>query len=319
MSDFNPADVTVGSTLQSEVLAGDHGDEPEPPSPSQPAEREGLPSGYRMRAEDHYVDELLSRRSAARPERARDEQGAGADPLRAGRATSREERAEAAVPVDLERERHARIFEQLAEEIASIESAAALLTEPRSGLSRRVGVDLIRAQAHRAAWMLRAQALLAGTHASSLRHVLVGALLTRVRDALAAECRLAGVTLQMQAADLQATVAIDEEAVVAGITGAVVSTLGLVSGLEGAAIRVTAVALGGDLRTVEVRQDAAPVGAPFRRRCFDASWTDRPGGWVAAFAADTAHAVARLSGGDASFLARDRRGSTLRLTFSRLS
>ena len=329
MSDYNPAEVTPASgRVHPQPFAED--DAASAPASTPAPEREGLPSTYRMRAEDHYVDELPSRRSSPRGEGARDAHdevlpgrddrpdGARRDEPRRDEPR-RDEPAEVPAPVDLGAERRERVLAQLADEIATIESAAALLGEQASLVSRRVGVDLIRSQARRAAWMLRAHAIAAGTHLPAVRQRTVGSLLSQIRDELAAECRLAGVSLQMQAADLQATVAVDDDAVAAGVEGAIIATLGLVAPHEGAAIRVTAVALGGDLRTVEVRQDVAPVSPQVRRRCFDPSWTDRPGGWMAAFGAETARAVARASGGDATFLARDRRGSTLRLTLSRLA
>ena len=323
MSDYNPAEV-VPATGRAHPQPFAEEDAPPAPASTPASAREGLPSTYRMRAEDHYVDELLSRRSSSRGERARDahedlpSRDDQPDGVRRDEPR-RDEPAEPPVPMDLGAERRERVLAQLSDEIATIESAAALLGEQASPVSRRVGVDLIRAQARRAAWMLRAHAIAAGTHLPAVRQRTVGSLLSQIRDGLAAECRLAGVSLQMQAADLQATVAVDDDAVAAGVEGAIIATLGLVAPHEGAALRVTAVALGGDLRTVEVRQDVAPVSPQVRRRCFDPSWTDRPGGWMAAFGAETARAVARACGGDATFLARDRRGSTLRLTLSRLA
>jgi hypothetical protein len=282
VSEFNPDLSSAGSSV----------------APPRPPDREGLPSGYRMRAEEHYVDELMSRR------------GHGDFPAALD--------ADAATPdVDHAEERHQRVLAQLGDELATIESAAALLDEHGSPLSRRVGIDLIRAQARRAAWLLRAHALTVGTHLPAVRQRTIASLLAEVRDGLAAECRLAGVPLQIQAADLQATVSVDDEAVTAGISAAIMATMGLLTRQEGATLRVTAVAVGGELRTVEVRQDSAPVAPQIRRRFFDPSWTDRPGGWIAALAAETARRVARQAGGEATLLAGDRRGSTLRLTLSR--
>jgi hypothetical protein len=312
VSEFNP-DVSESARLAARSYGDDHpielagdsiDDDADDESPARPgsgagaASREGLPSSYRMRAEDHYVDELLSRPSAAGPD--------GDPPARAG------------APADTVAERQQRILAELAEELASIEHAAALLNDQGSVLARRVGIDLIRAQSRRASWMLRAQAIAAGTHLPNVRPRTIGSLLAEIRDGLAAECRLSGVGLQMQAGDLQATVSVDEHAVVAGVAGAIIASMALVGSQEGATVRVTAVALGGDLRTVEVRQDAVAVGPTARRRFFDETWTDRPGGWMAALAAETARTAARLLGGDATFIVRERRGSTIRLTFSRI-
>jgi hypothetical protein len=55
------------------------------------------------------------------------------------------------------------------------------------------------------------------------------------------------------------------------------------------------------------------------RRFFDAAYTDRSGGWLAALGADVAKVAARQHGGEAVLVTNDRRGSTIRLTLSRLT
>ena len=53
-----------------------------------------------------------------------------------------------------------RVMAQLGEEIAAIASAAAMLSPDAPALARRMGSDLIRAQAWRASWLLHASATL---------------------------------------------------------------------------------------------------------------------------------------------------------------
>jgi C4-dicarboxylate-specific signal transduction histidine kinase len=264
-----------------------------------------------MRAEEHYVDEIT------RPDRATRGVAWQDDDLPAPQDRDREN------PLDADRsvaaERQERILDQVLEELRAIESAAGLLTDRGAAVSRRVGLDLIRAEARRAAWLTRADALVGKRRPAAARPQPIGTLLTQVRESLLAECRLAGVTLQMQASDPQATVTVDDDLLMTGMVGAILATLGLVSADEAAVIRVTAVALGGDLRTVEVRQESSPVPGELVRRFFDAAYTDRPGGWLAALGADAARAAAREHGGDAIVVTKDRRGSTIRLTLSQLT
>jgi hypothetical protein len=103
-----------------------------------------------------------------------------------------------------------------------------------------VSLDLIKAQSARASWLLRAQARLAGYDAdrASRSHV-IGDVLTGVRDRLAAECRLNGVGLQVTC-ESRAAVTIDDTLLTVGVTSAVLSLAGLLTGLEGAVIRVDA-------------------------------------------------------------------------------
>jgi len=146
-------------------------------------EREGLPRGYRMRADPHYVDMISSSRS---------------EKEKSSRAESGRAREEGAT-VRLDRDR--RVFEQLAGDIAAIESASAMLGVETSPLARRVSLDLIRAQAARASWLVRAQALVSG-HAPELapHSRAISDVLAQVKDRLAAECRLVGVGLQVTVA-----------------------------------------------------------------------------------------------------------------------
>jgi hypothetical protein len=267
------------------------------PATSKKAEREGLPPGYRMRADAHYVEHLTSRRG----------ERAHAEPRGAPEMAERQEG----------RERSEKLLTQLAEDIATIESAIAGLAAETSRLSKRLNIDLIKSQVWRAGWALRANAILGGAYRTQIRPRPLGFLLGQVRSGWAAECRLASITLHVNASDWNAVVAVDELGLIAGVTGALVSTLGLIGQAEGAAITVNATASAGELRSVDVVQDEVLVGPGVGGRFFDASWADRPGGWFAGLGAVTARAVAHQHGGDAVFLAGEKHGSTVRLQLSR--
>jgi nitrogen-specific signal transduction histidine kinase len=281
VSEIDPADVTAGGSgetpeeFDEEIEGG--GARLRKPL------REGLPAGYRMRADAHYVDQLSSRR-AERP------------------ADARERRAD-------------RAFAQLTEDVASIESAAAVLAADVSPMTRRANVDVIVAQAWRAAWLLRAMAVLDSTHRAHPRSRQLGFILGDVCDRLAAECRLTGFTVQMHASDWNAGVIVDESAIVTGLTGAVFSTLGLIGRTDGVTIQLSASASAGELRSVDVTQDEVMVGPSIASRFFDPLWAERPGGWIAGLGASAARAVAQQQGGSAAFLAGERRGTTVRLSF----
>ena len=192
-----------------------------------------------------------------------------------------------------------------------------MLTAETSPLGRRLCADLIKAQTVRAAWLVRASTILDGAHRAHVRPRPLGAILDQIRDRFAIECRLAGVGLHVHMTDWNTTVIVDEDALVTGVSGAIVATLGLIGHVEGAAIKVTAAVSGGELRTIEVTQDDVAVPASVGSRFLDVSWTDRPGGWVAGVGASTARTVAQQHGGDTVFLSADRRGSTVRLSFTR--
>jgi hypothetical protein len=262
------------------------GDSPKP-------EREGLPAGYRMRADPHYV-ELLS--TPAKSDRGRGDSLRARDDQAAARAA-----------------RDRRLFEQLSEDIHAIESASAMLSADPSPLARRVSLDLIKAQSARAAWLLRAQGLsTAADHEPVSRTRPIGAVLAQLRDRVSAECRLVGLALQV-ATDDQTPVAMDDATLLLGLTGAVLALAAVAAPGEGGTIRVQPVVSAGELQAIEIVEDAVPLSGSGLQRFFDPSWTDRPGGWLAAMGASTARAAAERLGGTASVAALDRRGVTIKL------
>jgi len=315
VSEINPAD--LGESGGSPSLSDEFSSEAanvETPQTARKPEREGLPSGYRMRADSHYVDQLLTPRAGS------------AEPARGSRRAAV---ATAEAPVEnpenaVVRERREnrdlrtdRLLAQLSEDLATVESSVATLTSGTSPTARRVMLDVLRAHTWRAAWLVRAQTLADKPVRAAGRPRPIGGVFARLREGFAAECRLNSLTLHLHAPDWNAAVAVDEHELLIGLTGAIVSTIGLVGETEGATVKITASAAGGELRTVEISQDEAVVPAPVAGRFFDPVWADRPGGWVSGFGAWTARTVAQRQGGDAALVAGDRRGSTMRLTFER--
>jgi light-regulated signal transduction histidine kinase (bacteriophytochrome) len=255
-----------------------------------PAEREGLPPSYRMRADAHYVDQLTAR-------------------------VPETSRTSASTPQ--QRARDAETTAQTIAAITTIQAAANLASEDGSPLVRRVALDLIRAAAWRAAWQVRAAAVVDQTHRWQFRSRHVGAVLSRVRDGFAADGRLRGVDITMQIADRNAMLDLDEEALVAAVAGAVVATAGVMEGIESPRVGVTArPADDGDL-IIEVSQDAVAVDPADAERFFDASRPERLGGRLAAIGAAAVRVVAQRHAGEAAFVSDAGRGSTLRLTLRR--
>ena len=289
---------------------------PTPPHPRK-AEREGLPPGYRMRAEPHYVDQLASRRDVVHADAPRPAKRA-----EAGEAASHPDRRDTR-EADPGRDRRAGhdgrtdpLLAHLLAEIDTIHSAAALLAGGAEPLARQAAVDAVRAYTWRAGWLLRAEALAAGTHRSQVRPRPVSGLLTQLRDGFAAECRLSGLDLQVGAADWNATVSVDEPAIVTAMSSAVFALLPFLPQSSGATIKVSITTLGQALRAIEVVQEEAPVAASVGGRFFDPAWGDRPGGWLAGLAAASVKAAALVHGGEAAFMAGARRGSTVRISFA---
>ena len=302
VSDVDPAEFTKVTRATSLETFDSEFEEDDAPIATPKREREGLPSGYRMRADAHYVDQLSSSRRAQLEAPRAVVSDAPAGDRGDNAAADRERRLE-------------KVLSQLAEDVATITAAASLLSGEASLLARRVNLDLIKSQSWRASWLLRANAILSGTHEAPIRPRPLAFILGQVRMGFASECRLNGVTLQMQSNDWNAVVAVDEPAVIAGIGGALVATLGLLSQSEGGVVTINAQAAGGELRAVEISQNDATVPPAMASRFFDAAWTERTGGWLAALGAATARSAAQLHGGDATVEPAEGIGGSIKLAF----
>src|SRR5690606_32908268 len=231
VSDMDASDLGSDRALPDDVFASEH-------EAGNGRAREGLPPGYRMRAETHYVDTLVTRRERfelpARPSAPLEPEGDDGEhrPLSSPRA----------------RRRSDRVLAQLGDEIAAIFSAAALLDSGAAPVARQTGQELIRAQAWRAAWLLKASLILDGRHTVDPRPTRLTALVEQLHAGLIPECRLSGITLGVHAPDV--TVLGDAPLISTGVTGAVLATAGLLTGCQGAAIRVTFDVVAGQLRAV---------------------------------------------------------------------
>jgi hypothetical protein len=343
-------------------------------------EREGLPAGYRMRADAHYVDQLTSR-SADMPVRwipLDDISGGGSfavDELRvlvqsivehgivqpllvrqsgaqyrliAGRKRLAAARSASLQRVpclvhqvdDTQADALARadnlrvdvgglsavqgatplvtnLIGHVSEAVNSIESASTLLVDHQATMAQRVALDLVKAETWRAAWQLRAAAILENVYDWHYRVALLGPLLGRVREGFAAETRLSGIVLRLNLPDPNVAAEVDEESVVCATSGAILAMAGLVGKRDVPEVSVAVRASSGKALSIDVTQEVVAVAAPVVARFLDPTWLDRPGGWPSAMGIAAARAVAEKHSGELMFLPRDGRGSTTRLTLGR--
>lgn len=327
MSEMNPAGVSPSGVRPLAEDEHESADDAMPEvRPSKSVEREGLPSSYRMRADPHYVDQLTARRDVDRQPPRDPQRTAARTDSDAVRATLERE-SERETPVKDGRDGlgsgpDSALLDEIARSVAAIGAAASQLGGSRSSLARRASVDVVAAEAWRAEWLTRAASVVAGRVAAQVRSRQVGPVLAEVRDRLTPEFRLSGRPLHLIASDWNATMDVDAAALVTAVTGAVISTLGLLESAEsgeGAGVRITVRVASGSLEAIEISQDDVTVADALVRRVFDASWIDhRPGGFAARLGALAARAFMRAHGGEAS-VSGGRRGSTIRLVFDPLA
>ena len=260
-------------------------------TPSEPRrEREGLPASYRMRADSHYVEQL----SAPVEVRA----------MESGRART--------LPIE-----QCDVTNGLREALADISAAGSWLADHGSPLTRAAAIDVIRSQAWRASWLINVQTALSASRPCRFQPRRLGVVLTRVVEGFAPESRLLGVDIQMLLPDWNVQASLDEDALVAGLTGAVIATLGVMGQPRGAVVTIMAAPPASGEVTIDVAQEHVSPPIEGVSRFFDPLWRDRSGGPAAAIGAWATRAAAVRHGGDATLVSNEGRGTTIRLTLGR--
>jgi len=217
-----------------------------------PPAREGLPSGYRMRADRHYVEQLDA--PLARPP--------VTPPTPAPAPSER-------VDVDAE----------LGNVVAVLGSCVNLLAQAPSSVAHAVSLDLMRAEIWRASCLLQAARVLRGSATTVWTPVAAAALFERVLDESDVECRLRNIRRSAHMT-IAPGVVIDADVnqLVTALCGLLSATLTLVAGAPGTEVVCTVMPDGDRAVAFVVEQHAVTPAAPWAERAFDASWTARPGG-----------------------------------------
>jgi len=335
-----------------------------------PPQREGLPPGYRMRHDSHYVDQLTNR--AAQPQirtvpirdidnprpvdvrevdalvrsvtrygvieplivrgrAGRFELIAGARRLRAAVAAGLNEvpcvvhtcddaRAKAlaeatnlhAVPEGATSNAEdvpPSSLSELGQSFGTIESCLHLLATHEKSLRDRVVLDLVRTEVHRASRQCTSLDALARTPALALTDLSVRSALDSVLEACLPERRLGGVHVAIDVADGPHTIAGDPEWFDVGLSGAVGGMLALVQTARNPAFQIRLTGTGsGPSIMLEISQSVVTVPSWSLSRFFDATWTERPGGFQAAVELAAARKVMELHRGGVEILTGDRGG-----------
>jgi hypothetical protein len=216
--------------------------------------REGLPPGYRMRADRHYVDELTS------------------DALRRQPSVPPQQPARS--------ERSAELLTSLSEEFTAIEAARRLLAADGPSVARRPALDLIEVHTARATWLINASRFVDAEQPQPDRRRPLGTVIDDLVEQFAPEGRLSGIMLRARVDDRAYSTRFDAHALSVGLTGALVALLPFVDVDDEPALNVSA-SRSPSSCTVDVVCRSTKLDATSGERFFDGTWTMRPGGWPA--------------------------------------
>jgi hypothetical protein len=174
-------------------------------------------------------------------------------------------------------------LEELRRSLGTIDSCLLLLAERETALRDRVALDLVRTEVHRANRLVRCLDALANPPALSFSPHALRVVLDQTLEAFGPERRLSGIAMQIDPADSAPLVSIDAEWFGLALAGALGGMLSIVQTSRTPAMRIrVAASASRTTATIEFSQQVVPMAPAGLARFFDATWTDRAGGYQAA-------------------------------------
>jgi nitrogen-specific signal transduction histidine kinase len=272
-------------------------------SGEQPSRREGLPPGFRMRHDSHYVDELMSGGRSARTTTV--PAGESAEPRP-------EDSADAATAAPA-----ARAYAEIGESLEAIGTCLRLFRETARPPAERVALELIETEAARAAWLVQALTVLDEESPVANGSVDLEALARRVVRLLAPGRSGSGATFTIESSAPGLKARGDESLLAMAVAAIATALQAAAERAPDAVVRVQiAEELGGRVR-LEGIQNALRMPASWRARFLDPAWLDRPGGRRVAIGLAAASRVAQLHRGTLTMGGAEHGGCRLVLSLPR--
>lgn len=220
--------------------------------------------------------------------------------------------AERIVAPAAEAEGHGPILAALTGDLAALRISTALLRAGKQGaLPQRVGVDIIEAQAARAAWLATC---LQGT-VEHVRSTSIAGIVQRVSDELEAQATLSGMHLECSVTPAASAWKLPEDALVVVIAGAVYGALALADGVTCPRIEIHADVSPSRTLKIEVVQRSARVHPRIGDYLSEIEFA-RGSDLIPALALRFARTIAAPYGGTAEIAALPGAGSVLQVTFA---
>jgi hypothetical protein len=206
------------------------------------------------------------------------------------------------------------ILQEITADLMRLDRSAALLRHASGGLAfYRSAVDLIAAQTWRTSWVASATALVLGELQPAGRPRPLAAIVERVTQGFEPEMRLCGGELQTNVV-AAGSVAIDGTLGESALTGAILTTLGLLQDVAQPVVEVRAVTRDKGIAALEVGQQHVPLDLEVARGFTDVRLAAK-GQLSIALAGYILRAISGQYRGSAELLGDMGRGSVVRFTF----
>lgn len=265
------------------------------PASSQPSSldkprpvRQGLPTGYRMRHDAHYVDELESRR-------------------RSGDASAPALAFPTSIPVTF-------ALRDMSQELEGVASCFNLMTARARPLRERVGLSLARVSVERNMRAFQALRVLLEDPPAERVPTSLTQIVEQTAKSFDEELNLTGVRIAVDVPDVPVRVAADRRMLSLALQACVGTLVSLVEAANAVdAIHITVRQADG-IASCEMRQDAYRLSADQFSRLTDLEWSERPGGIPAGIGLAAAARIAQAHGGALDARRTDAGGCLIVLT-----
>jgi hypothetical protein len=264
--------------------------------------RQGLPSGYRMRHDAHYVDELESRRA-----------GTAHATVQAGHpnAAAASGAPALAFPTSIPVTFALRDMSQELEGVASCFNLVAAKARP---LRERMGLSLARVGVERNMRSFQALRVLLEDPPPEPATTSLTSIIGHTVDSFDEELRVTGLRISLDLPDTVIRVTADARMLSLALQACVGTLVSLVEASNAPDVIHVAARLSDGIASCEMRQDAYRLSADQFARLTDLEWSERPGGIPAGIGLAAAARIAQAHGGGLDARRTDSGGCLLMLT-----
>jgi hypothetical protein len=264
--------------------------------------RQGLPSGYRMRHDAHYVDELESRRG-----------GTASATVQAGHpnAAAASGAPALAFPTSIPVTFALRDMSQELEGVASCFNLVAAKARP---LRERMGLSLARVGVERNMRAFQALRVLLEDPPPEPATTSLTDIIGHTVNSFDEELRLTGVRISVDVPDAVIRVTADARMLSLALQACVGTLMSLVEASNAPEVIHVAARVSDGIASCEMRQDAYRLSADQFSRLTDLEWSERPGGIPAGVGLAAAARIAQAHGGGLDARRTDSGGCVLMLT-----
>jgi hypothetical protein len=266
-------------------------------------QREGLPAGFRMRHDAHYVDELIA---GGRPRHVVAISTGEADIAR--RSTVQGRAAAAPAP---------KAYAEVGESLEAIGTCLQLFGRTTRPPAERLALDLIAAETARAAWLVQALSILDDEPPMANMPVDLDAVLGHVARVMGSARSRRGVPVEIQTGQSGLLARGDTSLVTLAVAAIAAAVQSAADHADGAVVRITIADDAAGRVRIEAAQDAVRIPASWRARFLDPDWAERPGGRRVAILLAAARRIAELHRGALTMGGADHGGCCLVLSLAR--